>query len=126
MSQSRATPNGSWSQIGSDEQVTSDGRGVGAKKTLVFYIRDSQERIKTNWVMHEFHLLEGSHSNTSSGSANNRTKRGHSTTKVIEYISFFKLFNQFNIYMNEMSHFYILWTIHSYLFEHCHELPHSN
>jgi No apical meristem (NAM) protein len=80
MSQSRGTPNGYWSQVG-DEKVNSGGRDVGSKKTLVFYIGDSQERMKTNWVMHEFHLLDGSHSNTS-GSTNNRTKRGHSTKVV--------------------------------------------
>jgi No apical meristem (NAM) protein len=86
VSQSRGTPNGYWSQVGSDEKVTSGDRDVGSKKILVFYIRDSQERIKTNWVMHEFHLLNGSHSNgTSSGSASNRTKRGHST-KVVDHI----------------------------------------
>lgn len=98
MSQSRGTPNGYWSQVGSDEQVrTGSGRDVGWKKTLVFYIRDSQERIKTNWVMHEFHLLDGSHSNSSGGSANSRTKNGHST-KVIVLFIFLELFDRFNIF----------------------------
>lgn len=98
MSQSRGTPNGYWSQVGSDEQVrTGGGRDVGSKKTLVFYIRDSQERIKTNWVMHEFHLLDGSHSNSSGGSANSRTKNGHST-KVIVLFIFLELFDRFNIF----------------------------
>ncbi|KAJ3696687.1 hypothetical protein LUZ61_000392 [Rhynchospora tenuis] len=86
MSQSRGTPNGQWSQVGSDELIRNGGRDVGSKKTLVFYIRDSQERIKTNWIMHEFHLLDGSYSNSSSGSANSRPKRGHSTKECNKWV----------------------------------------
>ncbi|KAJ4814192.1 NAC domain-containing protein 104 [Rhynchospora pubera] len=86
MSQSRGTPNGHWSQVGSDELITNGGRDVGSKKTLVFYIRDSQERIKTNWIMHEFHLLDGSYSNSSGGSANSKQKKCHSTKECNKWV----------------------------------------
>ncbi|PAN38216.1 hypothetical protein PAHAL_7G155200 [Panicum hallii] len=57
--QSRVTPNGYWSSICADEMVKSSGCNIGLKKTLVFSIGEPSEGIETNWIMHEYHLLDG-------------------------------------------------------------------
>ncbi|XP_072970550.1 NAC domain-containing protein 104-like isoform X1 [Typha angustifolia] len=84
--QSRASPNGYWSPTGVDKPITSAGRDVGVKKTLAFYVDGDRplKGIKTNWVMHEYHLLDHSLSNSSSSSSSNNNssrrsikKRGH-------------------------------------------------
>nr|AXU39995.1 NAC protein [Lilium pumilum] len=53
-SHNRASDNGYWKPVGDDETVNE----VGLKRTLVFYIGEAPEGIKTNWVMHEYHLSD--------------------------------------------------------------------
>ncbi|KAJ3675231.1 hypothetical protein LUZ60_004273 [Juncus effusus] len=80
LTQSRGSLNGYWSQVGLDEPIFSSGRNVGSKKTLIFYIGDPTEGVKTNWVMHEFHLVDGSTSSRS------MKKRGHSSTECNKWV----------------------------------------
>ncbi|KAL6899221.1 hypothetical protein ACP4OV_005879 [Aristida adscensionis] len=87
--QSRTSPNGYWSPIGADETVVSSGCVVGLKKTLVFCTGEPFKGFKTNWVMHEYHLLDGGYnvngSSTSSSSSSNRKphrKRLHYSTET--------------------------------------------
>ncbi|XP_072950543.1 NAC domain-containing protein 104-like [Typha angustifolia] len=72
--QTRSSPNGHWSHAGGrDEPVTS----VGVKKTFIFYCGDQpHEGIKTNWVMHEYHLLDTTTTSSSSSSSRALKKRG--------------------------------------------------
>ncbi|CAN6248692.1 unnamed protein product, partial [Urochloa humidicola] len=72
--QSRVTPNGCWSSICADETIESGGCNVGIKKTLVFSIGEPSEGTKTNWIMHEYHLLDGRKGRSSSTSTNSSKK----------------------------------------------------
>uniref|UniRef100_A0A0A9FYS5 NAC domain-containing protein n=1 Tax=Arundo donax TaxID=35708 RepID=A0A0A9FYS5_ARUDO len=91
--QSRTSPNGYWNPIGADETVTSSGSIVGLKKTLIFCTGEPFKGFKTNWIMHEYHLLDGgynvSSSSTSSSSSSNRKsqrKRVHSSTESNNWV----------------------------------------
>ena len=87
--QSRVTPNGYWSSICADETVKSGGCNIGLKKTLVFSIGESSEGIETNWIMHEYHLLDGrkvcSSSTSTSSSRKLHREKGHSNTVRATY-----------------------------------------
>jgi len=87
--QSRVTPNGYWSSICADEMVKSGGCNIGLKKTLVFSIGESSEGIETNWIMHEYHLLDGRKVSSSSTSTSSSRKlhreKGHSNTVRATY-----------------------------------------
>jgi len=77
--QNRATASGYWDAEGDDEPVTSGSNDVGTKKTFAFYAGEAPGGIKTSWVMHEYHILQGVDSSSSSSSSSQRSskKRGH-------------------------------------------------
>ncbi|RWW82393.1 hypothetical protein BHE74_00009153 [Ensete ventricosum] len=57
--QRRATANGYWQAVGTDhETIASSCVDVGVKKTLGYYLGEAPEGVKTNWLMHEYHLLD--------------------------------------------------------------------
>ncbi|XP_077251473.1 NAC domain-containing protein 104-like [Tasmannia lanceolata] len=56
--QNRVSENGYWKSLDVDEPVTSGSKKVGTKKSLVFYIGEAPSGTKTNWIMHEYHLLD--------------------------------------------------------------------
>lgn len=62
----RATCNGYWKATGIDKQiVTSRGnRVVGMKKTLVFYRGKPPHGSRTDWIMHEYRLVDTTESPT--------------------------------------------------------------
>ncbi|KAK3154355.1 hypothetical protein QOZ80_2BG0189460 [Eleusine coracana subsp. coracana] len=91
--QGRTTPSGYWSPIDGDETVTSCGCSVGLKKTFIFCTGEPFKGFKTNWVMHEYQLLDGgyiaSSSSTSSSSSSTRKsqrKRVHSSSVSINWV----------------------------------------
>ncbi|XP_068653699.1 NAC domain-containing protein 104-like [Aristolochia californica] len=65
-SDSHTSPNGYWKTMGADEPVSCDNNQVGVKKSLVFYIGEQPLGTKTNWIMHEYHLLDGETSSRTS------------------------------------------------------------
>ncbi|PIN19741.1 hypothetical protein CDL12_07565 [Handroanthus impetiginosus] len=60
----RAATSGYWKATGTDKPIlTAEGnRKIGVKKALVFYGGKPPKGIKTNWIMHEYRLVENSSS----------------------------------------------------------------
>ncbi|CAL1397899.1 unnamed protein product [Linum trigynum] len=63
----RAATSGYWKATGTDKPIlTSNGaHKVGVKKALVFYGGKPPKGIKTNWIMHEYRLINNNCSNPS-------------------------------------------------------------
>ncbi|XP_054816609.1 NAC domain-containing protein 72-like [Prosopis cineraria] len=56
----RVAGSGYWKATGTDKIITTAGRKVGIKKALVFYVGKAPKGTKTNWIMHEYRLLDSS------------------------------------------------------------------
>ncbi|KAK7246557.1 hypothetical protein RIF29_41426 [Crotalaria pallida] len=76
----RAATSGYWKATGTDKPIlASDGnRKVGVKKALVFYGGKPPKGIKTNWIMHEYRLVDNPSSKPPSLAPD---PPGHSTKK---------------------------------------------
>ncbi|KAK2369603.1 NAC domain-containing protein [Trifolium repens] len=59
----RVAGSGYWKATGTDKIITNEGRKVGIKKALVFYVGKAPKGTKTNWIMHEYRLLDSSRNN---------------------------------------------------------------
>nr|WLK83182.1 NAC protein 8 [Casuarina equisetifolia] len=62
----RVAGTGYWKATGTDKVITTEGRKVGIKKALVFYVGKAPKGTKTNWIMHEYRLIEPSRKSGSS------------------------------------------------------------
>ncbi|XP_039126183.1 NAC domain-containing protein 104 [Dioscorea cayenensis subsp. rotundata] len=70
----RHSGDGYWMPVGDDELIRSQNTNAGIKKTLVYYMGESPAGIKTNWLMHEYHLLD-TFACTSSSSSSSTSRR---------------------------------------------------
>lgn len=63
----RAATSGYWKATGTDKPIlTSNGnQKVGVKKALVFYGGKPPKGIKTNWIMHEYRLVDNHNTSSS-------------------------------------------------------------
>ncbi|KAJ4981475.1 hypothetical protein NE237_032312 [Protea cynaroides] len=61
----RAATSGYWKATGTDKPILTSGgtQKVGVKKALVFYGGRPPKGIKTNWIMHEYRLIDNTTSN---------------------------------------------------------------
>ena len=75
----RAATSGYWKATGTDKPIlTSNGaQKVGVKKALVFYGGKPPKGIKTNWIMHEYRLIENN-SSPKPPAADSANKKGGS------------------------------------------------
>ncbi|KAF9608104.1 hypothetical protein IFM89_006031 [Coptis chinensis] len=57
-SPSRSAGRGYWKATGRDKDIFSNGIKLGARETLVFFIKMGKEEdsVKTNWIMQEYRL----------------------------------------------------------------------
>ncbi|KAL6538359.1 No apical meristem (NAM) protein [Orobanche gracilis] len=62
----RVAGSGYWKATGTDKIITTEGRKVGIKKALVFYVGKAPKGTKTNWIMHEYRLSQPPRKNGSS------------------------------------------------------------
>jgi hypothetical protein len=57
----RAAGSGYWKATGTDKIIMAAGQeNIGVKKALVFYTGRPPKGVKTNWIMHEYRLVENS------------------------------------------------------------------
>uniref|UniRef100_A0A9I9D2B8 NAC domain-containing protein n=1 Tax=Cucumis melo TaxID=3656 RepID=A0A9I9D2B8_CUCME len=54
----RAAVSGYWKATGTDKAIYSASKYVGVKKALVFYKGKPPKGVKTDWIMHEYRLIE--------------------------------------------------------------------
>ncbi|XP_051115165.1 NAC domain-containing protein 43-like [Andrographis paniculata] len=54
----RATAAGFWKATGRDKVIYCNGRRIGMRKTLVFYKGRAPHGQKSDWIMHEYRLLD--------------------------------------------------------------------
>ncbi|CAL0331408.1 unnamed protein product [Lupinus luteus] len=68
----RAATSGYWKATGTDKPiVTSNGQHkVGVKKALVFYGGKPPKGVKTNWIMHEYRVVDNNNNSLISSSNN--------------------------------------------------------
>ncbi|XP_022151075.1 NAC transcription factor 29-like [Momordica charantia] len=60
----RAAVSGYWKATGTDKAIYSASKYVGVKKALVFYKGKPPKGIKTDWIMHEYRLIESNKQTT--------------------------------------------------------------
>lgn len=61
--------------MGDDPVFGSSSKKVGMKQSLVYYLGEAPGGVRTNWIMHEYRLSNGTNSGSSSSRSSKR--KGH-------------------------------------------------
>ncbi|PSR90181.1 NAC transcription factor 32 like [Actinidia chinensis var. chinensis] len=72
----RAAGDGYWKATGADKKIEHKGELIGLKKALVFYLGKAPRGEKTNWIMHEYRILE----------AKPRTKKSENDMRLDDWV----------------------------------------
>ena len=101
----RAAGTGYWKATGADKPIGKP-KALGIKKALVFYAGKAPKGVKTNWIMHEYRLVDNYSSNFTSKPPSLPSNHAHGTKKnslrvCMLYILFipslrFFIFNSFS------------------------------
>lgn len=65
----RATASGFWKATGRDKVIYGNSRRIGMRKTLVFYKGRAPHGQKSDWIMHEYRLLDDTTTTTMTSNA---------------------------------------------------------
>lgn len=86
----RAATTGYWKATGTDKPIISSGgtQKVGVKKALVFYGGKPPKGVKTNWIMHEYRLVDNK-SNSKPPGCDPANKKANSLRVIIIIIIIF-------------------------------------
>lgn len=81
----RAAASGYWKATGTDKPILATGGSqcLGVKKALVFYKGRSPKGVKTDWVMHEYRLLDAAAISSSFSHAKPKDTMRVSTPSVL-------------------------------------------
>nr|UBT01649.1 NAC transcription factor 45 [Litchi chinensis] len=63
----RTTGKGYWKATGRDREIRQNRQLIGLKKSLVFYYGHASDGQRTNWIMHEYRLVEEEHNKFEAG-----------------------------------------------------------
>ncbi|XP_010549298.1 PREDICTED: NAC domain-containing protein 83-like isoform X2 [Tarenaya hassleriana] len=77
----RATGSGYWKATGIDKRIIAGSRGnkvLGMKKTLVFYRGKPPNGTRTDWILHEYRLVDDTSHDMDASSTHERRARGES------------------------------------------------
>lgn len=117
----RVAGSGYWKATGTDKIISSQGKKVGIKKALVFYVGKAPKGTKTNWIMHEYRLIDASRK-TGSTKVYKLTKLRSGRINIS-----FKLLSSWFIYLfivfSWMIGFYAEYTRRIRVRKSCHRWP---
>ncbi|KAJ6763303.1 putative proteinC DOMAIN-CONTAINING PROTEIN 82-RELATED [Salix purpurea] len=86
----RATNAGFWKATGRDKCIRNSYKKIGMRKTLVFYRGRAPHGQKTDWIMHEFRLEDGTGDDAQGNSAE---EDGWVVCRVFKKKNLFKVSN---------------------------------
>ncbi|XP_074562911.1 NAC transcription factor NAM-B2-like [Curcuma longa] len=85
----RAATSGYWKATGTDKPILTSGRSqvkVGVKKVLVFYGGKPPKGVKTNWIMHEYRLVDDHYRHSSSGPPHVANKKRGGSLRLDDWV----------------------------------------
>lgn len=65
--------------MGDEPVFASSSKKVGMKQSLVYYLGEAPGGMRTNWIMHEYRLSNG----TDSGSSSSRSSKRKGQPKIV-------------------------------------------